>query len=77
MPLVDELYETTMAWGADLYGIADLRPCEEAILEPGGALVSGYPFAVSVEIRLLDTIVDQLPDRSQRGGAGLLSQPQL
>ena len=55
-----------MSLGADLYGIADLRPHEKAIVLQGGELVSGYPFAISVGIRLLDTIVDQIPNRSQR-----------
>ncbi len=52
--------------GADLYGIADLRPHEATVVKQGGELVSGYPFAISVGIRLLDTIVDQIPNRSQR-----------
>jgi epoxyqueuosine reductase len=66
MPLEDELHDMAMALGADLYGIADLRPCEAAMIEQGGQLVSGYPFAISVGLRLLDTIVDQVPNRSQR-----------
>jgi epoxyqueuosine reductase len=66
MPFEDELHDLAMSLGADLYGIADLRPYEPAVVEQGGDLVSGYPFAISVGIRLLDTIVDQVPNRSQR-----------
>ena len=55
-----------MSLGADLYGIADIRPFGEAVVKQGGELVSGYPFAISVGIRLLDTIVDQVPNRSMR-----------
>ncbi len=66
MPLDDELCSLAMSLGADLYGIADLRPHQAAVIEQGGDLVSGYPFAISVGIRLLDTIVDQVPNRSQR-----------
>ena len=66
MPLNNELHAMAMSLGADLYGIADLRPYEAEMVEQGGTLVSGYPFAISVGIRLLDTIVDQLPNRSQR-----------
>lgn len=66
MSLEDELRGVAMSLGADLYGIADLRDCEPAVIAQGGSLVSGYPFAISAGIRLLDTIVDQIPDRSQR-----------
>ena len=66
MPLEEELRGLAMSLGADLYGIADLRPYEEAIVKQGGDLVAAYPFAISVGIRLLDTIVDQVPNRSQR-----------
>ncbi len=66
MPLEDDLQGLAMSLGADLYGIADLRPHETAIIKQGGEMVSGYPFAISVGIRLLDTIVDQIPNRSQR-----------
>ena len=67
MPIEVELHDLAMSLGADLYGIADLRPYEVAVVKQGGELVSGYPFAISVGIRLLDTIVDQIPDRSLRG----------
>jgi epoxyqueuosine reductase len=66
MSLEDDLRGVTVSMGADLYGIADLRPCLPAAVRQGGDLVSGYPFAISAGIRLLDTIVDRIPDRSQR-----------
>jgi epoxyqueuosine reductase len=66
MSLEDDLHDVAMSLGADLYGIADLRPYGPAVVRQGGALVSGYPFAISAGIRLLDTIVDQIPNRSQR-----------
>ena len=66
MPLDEDLQNLAMSLGADLYGIADLRPYENEMVEQGGKLVSGYPFAVSVGLRLLDTIVDQVPNRSER-----------
>lgn len=67
MPFEDDLRTMAISMEADLYGIADLRPFEKAVVGQGGELVSGYPFAISVGIRLLDTIVDQVPNRSQRG----------
>lgn len=66
MPLEDDLRAMAMSMGADLYGISDLRPFEVAVVEQGGTLVSGYPYAISVGIRLLDTIVDEVPNRSLR-----------
>ncbi len=60
------MHSMAISLGADLYGIADLRPYQVTVIDQGGDLVSGYPFAISVGIRLLDTIVDQVPNRSQR-----------
>jgi epoxyqueuosine reductase len=51
--------------GAGFYGVADLSPAYEAILEQGGAMVSEFPRAISVGIILSDAIVDQLPQRDQ------------
>jgi epoxyqueuosine reductase len=66
MPLEDELCAMATSLGADLYGVADLRSYEVEMIEQGGDIVSDYQFAISVGIRLLDTIVDQIPNRSQR-----------
>ncbi|HEY3419359.1 MAG TPA: 4Fe-4S double cluster binding domain-containing protein [Methanomassiliicoccales archaeon] len=66
MPLEDELRALALSLGAELYGVADLRPFQAEVVGRGGNIVSGYPFAISVGIRLLDTIVDLVPDRSQR-----------
>jgi epoxyqueuosine reductase len=66
MPLEDELQAIAKSMGADLYGTADLRPYEMEMVGQGGGLVHDYQFAISVGIRLLDTIVDQVPNRSQR-----------
>ncbi|MBN1382975.1 MAG: epoxyqueuosine reductase [Deltaproteobacteria bacterium] len=56
-------------WGADFWGVADLSMAREAIVDQGGGLVDGYPFAVSVGIALSHAIVDQLPEREQRAVA--------
>ena len=66
MSLEDDLHAMAMSLGADLYGIADLRPYQVAVVRQGGAIVSDYQFAISMGIRLLDTIMDQIPNRSQR-----------
>ena len=65
MERVDELRQLAEAGGADFFGVADLSPAKEAILEQGGTVVASFPRAISVGIGLLDAIVDQLPRRSE------------
>jgi len=65
MGLTDDLREMAFRNGAALYGIADLSPAREYIREQGGEIMAGYPRAVSVGIRLLDTLVDLLPVRDK------------
>jgi len=52
--------------GANFFGVADLSPAYEAILEQGGPMVAEFPRAISIGIILPHAIVDQLPQRSQR-----------
>ncbi|MGB9936467.1 MAG: 4Fe-4S double cluster binding domain-containing protein [Methanobacterium sp.] len=49
--------------GADFFGIADLTSVKETIVEQGSNFVSDYPRALSIGIRLPDTIVDALEHR--------------
>ncbi|MFO7919059.1 MAG: 4Fe-4S dicluster domain-containing protein [Anaerolineae bacterium] len=65
MKYVSELRQLAEVEGADFFGVADLSPAREAIREQGGAVVAGFPHAISVGIRLLDAIVDQLPNRAE------------
>jgi len=44
--------------GADLFGIADLEPVQDFITGHGDSVVAGYPRAVSLGMRLNDTIVE-------------------
>lgn len=60
---VDELRRLAESGGADFFGVADLSPAREAILEQGGDIVARFPRAISVGVHLLDAIVDQLPSR--------------
>ena len=53
------------SWGADFFGVADLSSAQDAIVEQGGAMLAGYPRAVSIGIALIDSIVDQLPQRAE------------
>lgn len=74
MSLYTVLKERAMEEGADFFGVADLAPAKEAILEQGGPIPAEYPRAVSIGIRLMDTLVDQLPRRHERAVAVSYSQ---
>ncbi len=68
--MLDEMIEEfAMEFGADFYGIADISPAEDFIRKQGGEGVTGYPRAISIGIMLIDTIVDQLPQRFERSVA--------
>ena len=56
----DEITAYAKSLGADLFGVADLSPARDLILRQGGQHVAGYSRAVSLGIRLLDDVVDQL-----------------
>jgi epoxyqueuosine reductase len=57
--------------GADSYGVADLTGVQDFIRAQGGERVTGYPRAVVMGIRLLDTLVDLLEDRTDFIAAAL------
>ena len=51
------------ALGADYFGVADLSGAQEFIHAQGGTRIARYPRAVVMGIRLLDELVDLLPER--------------
>ena len=59
----------TRSLGADFFGVADLASANDAILEQGGAVVAGFPYAVSIGITIFDTIVDRLEQRADQAVA--------
>ena len=61
--------EISFSDGADFYGVADLSPASDFIREQGGEEVASYPFAISLGIKIMDSIVDQLPQRDERSVA--------
>ncbi|HTY91484.1 MAG TPA: 4Fe-4S double cluster binding domain-containing protein [Methanocella sp.] len=69
MDLYSVLEKCAMDEGADFFGVADLAPAREAILAQGGEALAGYPLAISLGIKLLDPLVDQLPERHKRAVA--------
>ncbi len=44
--------------GADLFGVANLKPVQDFIISHGDPVVAGYPRAVSLGMQLSDTIVE-------------------
>jgi len=66
---IKKLEKYAKKWGADFFGIADLKPAQPDIIAQGGAMVADYPYAISMGISLMDSIVDELPKREQRAVA--------
>jgi epoxyqueuosine reductase len=69
MELDGRIRKLSETLGADYFGVADLSLAHDAVLAQGGPLMAEYPRAISVGIALLHTIVDQLPQRSERAVA--------
>ena len=63
MTLDSRMRESAGTLGADFYGVADLAPAREAILDQGGPVIAEFPRAISVGVALPHAIVDQLPQR--------------
>jgi epoxyqueuosine reductase len=64
-----ELEELSKIEGADFWGVADLSPACKFVATQGGPLVAGFPRAISVGVGLFHSVVDQLPQRSERAVA--------
>jgi epoxyqueuosine reductase len=56
----DGLESFARGMGTDLFGVADLRPAHSYISHQGGDAMGRFPFAVSLGIKLSDTVVDHL-----------------
>lgn len=66
MQLDESLKIFAIAHGTDFYGVADLTKARDAISDQGGPDIAGYPRAISIGVRLMDPIVDRLPQRGER-----------
>jgi len=58
--LLCELRKLAKGLGVDLVGAADLTGAHDFILRQAGEHISGFPRAISIGIRLLDAVVDEL-----------------
>ena len=61
MSLTKRCIELANTMGADFVGIADLSTAREFICRQGGEHLASYPYALSLGIRLMDTLMDALP----------------
>ena len=57
---VDELTEFARDLGIDLFGVADISRASDYIRNQGGEHVAEFPRAISLGVRLIDDVVDQL-----------------
>ena len=64
LELEPAIREMTLAAGANLFGVADLAPAHDAILEQGGESVAQFPRAIAIGIALPHSIIDLLPQRT-------------
>lgn len=55
-----ELERMAKELGADLFGVADLTVAHEFVCKQGGEHLRKFPKAISIAIRLLDAVVDEL-----------------
>jgi epoxyqueuosine reductase QueG len=58
--LNEELKEYSKSLGIDIFGVADLSQTKEYITKQGGNHVGQFPRAVSLGMRLIDDVLDQL-----------------
>lgn len=62
--LKDELRARALQDGAELFGVADLRPARDFIVQQGGEFLARFPRAVSLGMPLARAMVEPLADRT-------------
>ena len=61
-----ELEQMAKEQGADLFGVADLATAQNFVCSQGGQYLKKFPRAISIGIRLLDAVVDELHKHEDR-----------
>lgn len=64
--LIKRIGDTAQQCGADLLGFADLQPVMPAVTEQGGEYLARFTHAVSLGIRLVDTVIDEIVDTENK-----------
>jgi epoxyqueuosine reductase QueG len=58
--MLEELHNYAKDLGVDIFGVADLTKVRDFVLAQGGEPITKYPLAISLGMRLLDPVVDEL-----------------
>lgn len=67
--LKDELRARALSDGVELFGVADLRPAHDFIVQQGGGFLARFPRAVSLGMPLARAMVEPLADRTNDAAA--------
>ena len=70
MDLKETMEKKARENGASFFGVADLTPATEFIVQQGGHFLSKYPLAISIGYRLLDGVVDELQNHDDPMAVG-------
>lgn len=62
---LNELETIAKSYGADLFGLADISSVLDFICAQGGEHLRKFPYGISIGIRLIDSIVDELDRRNE------------
>ena len=65
--LNDELESYARSLGVDLFGTADLASAKSYIKSQGGKYVASFPRSITLGMKLLDEVIDQLHNHSDLG----------
>jgi epoxyqueuosine reductase QueG len=60
-----ELETMAREQGADYFGVADLSPARDFVEAQGGPVVAGFPRAVSIGMRLFDSLVEMVEPKTE------------
>jgi epoxyqueuosine reductase QueG len=74
MELHEKMPRLVRRLGGDLYGVADLDLARGEVKRQGDIDVDDYPRAIVVGIRIMDSIVDQLPEKRETRAIGVTYQ---
>jgi len=67
--LEKHLRKQALELGANYFGVADLSPARELVLELGGQMVERFPRAICIGVAMPSAIVDQLPRHDSKAVA--------
>lgn len=67
--LKEQLRGLALGGGVELFGVADLRPAQDFVVQQGGAFLARFPRAISLGAPVPKAAVEELADRDNRGAA--------